>query len=226
MKTERKYPEPNRIVFLYLIRSNPHFLVRLYRFRFRISDVSYFKCKSRKRFTHFSTVFYFSTFNLKYSEFKIRFKPNLANCIGHTAQLQAAHHAAAFFLLVASCPLLQTAPSLISLIMYLVMHLFNAMHLNQIMHLLVVNLLCIWSCTCLMLCTVGRYFVLNFRIPTVFDIIPLELVRFRNSRYSVSSCSFSCPACPLSLSLSYFKCKSRKRLRSFSTEFDRFHPYS
>jgi len=76
-----------------------------------------------------------------------------------------------------------------------------------------------------MLCTVGRYFVLNFRIPTVFDIIPLELVRFRNSRYSVSSCSFSCPACPLSLSLSYFKCKSRKQLRIFSTEFDRFHPY-
>jgi len=24
----------------------------------------------------------------------------------------------------------------------------------------------------------GRYFVLNFRIPIVFDIIPLELVRF------------------------------------------------
>ena len=91
------------------------------------------------------------------------------------------------------------------------------------MHLLVVNLLCIWSCTCLMLCTVGRYFVLIFRIPTVFDIIPLELVRFRNSRYSVSSCSFSCPACPFSLS--HFKCKSRKWLRSFSTEFNSFHPY-
>ena len=73
--------------FLYLIRSNPYFLVRLYCFRFRIWDVSYFKCKSRKRFTYFSTVFYFSTFNLKYSEFKIRFKPNLANCTGHTAQL-------------------------------------------------------------------------------------------------------------------------------------------
>jgi len=102
--TEISRTEPHR--FLYLIRSNPYFLVRLYRFRFRIWDVSYFKCKSRKRFTHFSTVFYFSTFNLKYSEFKIRFKPNLANCTGHTAQLQAAHHAAAFFLLVASCPLL------------------------------------------------------------------------------------------------------------------------
>ena len=102
--TEISRTEPHR--FLYLIRSNPYFLVRLYRFRFRIWDVSYFKCKSRKRFTHFSTVFYFSTFNLKYSEFKIRFKPNLANCTGHTTQLQAAHHAAAFFLLVASCPLL------------------------------------------------------------------------------------------------------------------------
>ena len=90
------------------------------------------------------------------------------------------------------------------------------------MHLLVVNLLCIWSCTCLMLCTVGRYFVLNFRIPIVFDIIPLELVRFRNSRYPVSSCSFSCPACPLSPSLLYFKCKSRKRLSSF---FDRVRPF-
>ena len=68
-----------------------------------------------------------------------------------------------------------------------------------------------------MLCTLGRYFVLIFRILTVFDIIPLELVRFQNSRYSVSLCSFSCPACPFSLSLSYFKCKNRKRLRSFSS---------
>jgi len=75
MKTERK---PNR--FLYLIRSNSYFLVRLYCFRFRILDVSYFKCKSRKRFRHFSTVFYFSTFNLKYFEFKIWFKPNLVHC--------------------------------------------------------------------------------------------------------------------------------------------------
>ena len=82
--------------------------------------------------------------------------------------------------------------------MYLVVHLFNAMHCGSVFR------------------------ILNFRIPTVFDIIPLELVRFRNSRYFVSSCSFSCPACPLSLS--YFKCKSRKRLRSFSDEFDRFHP--
>ena len=86
--TEISRTEPHR--FLYLIRSNSYFLVRLYRFRFRIWDVSYFKCKSRKRFTHFSTVFYFSTFNLKYSEFKIRFKPNLANCTGHTARLLVA----------------------------------------------------------------------------------------------------------------------------------------
>jgi hypothetical protein len=88
--TEISRTEPHR--FLHLIRSNSYFLVRLYRFRFRILDVSYFKCKSRKRFRHFSTVFYFSTCNLKYSKFKIQFKPNLANCTGHTAQLQVAHH--------------------------------------------------------------------------------------------------------------------------------------
>ena len=46
----------------------------------------------------------------------------------------------------------------------------------------------------------GRYSVLNFRIPTVFDVILLELVRFR---YSVSSCSFLCPALPFSLSFLY-----------------------
>ena len=46
--TEISRTELNR--FLYLIRSNSYFLVRLYRFRFRILDVSYFKCKSRKRF--------------------------------------------------------------------------------------------------------------------------------------------------------------------------------
>jgi len=44
------------------------------------SIVSYFKYKSRKQFRHFSTVFYFSTFNLKYFEFKIWFKPNLVSC--------------------------------------------------------------------------------------------------------------------------------------------------
>ena len=37
----------------------------------------------------------------------------------------------------------------------------------------------------------GQYFVLIFRIPTVFDIIPLDLVRFR---YFVNSHSFLCPA--------------------------------
>jgi len=44
--TEISRTEPHR--FLYLIRSNLYFLVRVYRFRFRIWDVSYFKCKSRK----------------------------------------------------------------------------------------------------------------------------------------------------------------------------------
>jgi hypothetical protein len=71
----------------------------------------------------------------------------------------------------------------------------------------------------------GRYSVLSFHISTVFDINPLELVRFRNSRYFVSSHSFSCPALPFSLSFLYFKCKSRKQFRSFLTISDRFHPY-
>ena len=71
----------------------------------------------------------------------------------------------------------------------------------------------------------GQYSVLIFCIPTVFDIIPLELVRFRNFWYSVSSGSFSCPALPLSFSFSYSKCRSRKRLRGFSTVSDHFHPY-
>jgi hypothetical protein len=53
----------------------------------------------------------------------------------------------------------------------------------------------------------GQYSVLVFRIPTMFDIIPLELVRFQNSRYSVSSYSFSCPALPLSFSYSYSNVK-------------------
>jgi len=44
---------------------------------------------------------------------------------------------------------------------------------------------------CYALGPMGQYFVLIFRIPTVFDIIPLKLVRFRNSRYFVSSYSFS-----------------------------------
>ena len=58
---------------------------------------------------------------------------------------------------------------------------------------------------CYALGPTGQYSVLIFRIPTVFDIIPLELVRFRNFSYSVSSCSFSCPALPLSFSFSYSK---------------------
>ena len=33
---------------------------------------------------------------------------------------------------------------------------------------------------CYALGPTGQYSVLIFRIPTVFDIIPLELVRFRN----------------------------------------------
>jgi len=98
--TEISQTEPNR--FLYWIRSNLYFLVRLYRFRFCILDVSYFKCKSRKRFRHFSTVFYFSTFNLKYFEFKIWFKSNLVNCTVTQPQLQSTHQGFVFFLLVAS----------------------------------------------------------------------------------------------------------------------------
>jgi hypothetical protein len=67
----------------------------------------------------------------------------------------------------------------------------------------------------------GRYFVLSFRISAVFDINPLELVHFWNSRHFVSSYPFSYPALLFSLSFSYFKCKSRKQFRSFS---DCFHP--
>jgi hypothetical protein len=60
---------------------------------------------------------------------------------------------------------------------------------------------------CYALGPTGQYSVLIFRIPTVFDIIPVELVHFRNSSYSVSSCSFSCPALPLSLLFSYSNIK-------------------
>ena len=56
---------------------------------------------------------------------------------------------------------------------------------------------------CYALGPTGQYSILIFHVPTVFDIIPLELVRFRNSRYSVSLCSFSCPALPLLLLFSY-----------------------
>jgi hypothetical protein len=56
---------------------------------------------------------------------------------------------------------------------------------------------------CYELGTIVQYSVFTFRIPTVFDIIPLELVRFRNTRFSVSSRLFSCPALPFSLSFLY-----------------------
>jgi hypothetical protein len=72
------------------------------------------------------------------------------------------------------------------------------MHLNLIMHVHVLSHA---------LGPMGRYFVLNFRIPTVFDKIPLELVCFRNSRYSVSLRSFLCPTLPFSLSFSYSNVK-------------------
>jgi hypothetical protein len=69
---------------------------------------------------------------------------------------------------------------------------------------------------------VDRYSVLNFRIPTVFDIISLEWVRFRNSWYFVSSRSFSCPALPFSLSFSYLNIKVENSwgvFRPFPTVF-------
>jgi len=56
----------------------------------------------------------------------------------------------------------------------------------------------------------GQYFLLIFRILTVFDIIPLELVRFRNFQYSISLCSFFFPVLPLSLLFFLLKYKSRK----------------
>jgi hypothetical protein len=72
---ERKYPEPNRIVF-YILSDRiriflSDFIVFVFVFKmFRISNVK---------------VENFFTFNLKYSEFKNRFKPNLANYTGHAA---------------------------------------------------------------------------------------------------------------------------------------------
>ena len=92
------------------------------------------------------------------------------------------------------------------------------------MHLLFVNYLVImhflvWSCTFFKLWTVGRYFALNFRVPTVFDIIPIKLVRFRNTE-SLFSISF--PAIWFSLSCSYSNINvenNRGVFRPFSTEF-------
>ena len=67
-----------------------------------------------------------------------------------------------------------------------IVDLLIVMHLVMVMHLV------LWE-----------YSILIFRIPTVFDIILLELIRFRNSRYSISSCLFSCLALQLSLSFLY-----------------------
>ena len=77
----------------------------------------------------------------------------------------------------------------------------------------------VWSCTFLKSWTVGRYFVLNFCMPTVFDIIPIELVRFRNTE---SSFSFSFPAILFLLSRSYSNIKvenNRGVFRPFPIEF-------
>ena len=78
------------------------------------------------------------------------------------------------------------------------------------------NVNCIWTIVnCYALATTGRYSVFIFRIPTVFDVIPLELVRFRNTRFSVSSRSFSCPALPFSFSFSYSNVKVENGWRVF-----------
>ena len=75
---------------------------------------------------------------------------------------------------------------------------------------------------CYALGPTGQYSVLIFCIPTVFDVIPLELVRFQNYRYSISSCSFAYPALPLSLLFSYSNVEVKK-VERFS---DRFRPFS
>ena len=59
--------------------------------------------------------------------------------------------------------------------------------------------------------TIGWYSVLSFCILTVFDINLLELIHFRNYRYFVSSCLFSCPTLSFLLLFSYFKYKNRKK---------------
>ena len=60
---------------------------------------------------------------------------------------------------------------------------------------------------CYALDTTRWYSIFIFHIPTVFELIPLELVRFRNTRFSVSLRSFSCPALSFSLSFSYSNVK-------------------
>jgi hypothetical protein len=75
MKIEHEisWTEPNRtVLFFYLIRSNSHFLVRFYCFRFRIPNI---KVKnSLDIFRSFSTFLFLIR---KYPEFKIWFKLNL-----------------------------------------------------------------------------------------------------------------------------------------------------
>ena len=89
------------------------------------------------------------------------------------------------------------------------------------------NVNCIWTIiNCYALGNTGRYSLFIFRIPTVFDIIPLELVHFQNTRFSVSLRSFSCPALRYSLSFSYSNVKVENGWGGFSTISVRFHPWT
>ena len=56
---------------------------------------------------------------------------------------------------------------------------------------------------CYALGLMSQYFILIFRISTMFDIIPLELVRFRNSQYFRKFVFVFMSGLPLSLSFSY-----------------------
>ena len=86
---------------------------------------------------------------------------------------------------------------------------------HVIMHFLV------WSCIFFKLWTVGRYFVLNFRMLTVFEIIPIELVHFRNTKNSFQF-SFSAISFPLLCSYSNINVKNNREVfRPFLTEFIR-----
>ena len=90
--------------------------------------------------------------------------------------------------------------------------------------------LCMTMCGCvgtgLLACchaqlgSTGRCFRFAFRIPTVFDMFPIELVRFR---YPVSSFSCSFPTFPNSISFSYWNVKVKTVLglsRPSSTAFN------
>jgi hypothetical protein len=82
--TEISRTEPYR--FLYFIRSNSYFCVWLYRFRFRFRISNVKVENGLDIFRPFPTVFYFSTFNSEYPEFKIQFKPNFVvnhYCLGN-----------------------------------------------------------------------------------------------------------------------------------------------